>query len=44
MKLLQRIGWAGRIGYRRLYYDVEGDKGEFDGSFDGMTVGAGLNG
>jgi len=35
--------WAGRIGYRRLYYDVEGDNGAFDGSFDGMTVGAGLN-
>ena len=34
--------WAGRIGYRRLYYDVEGSRGNsFDGSFHGLILGLG---
>ena len=33
--------WAGRIGYRRLVYDVKGDRVEFDGSFHGFILGVG---
>jgi hypothetical protein len=30
-----------RIGYRRLYYDVDGDRGSFDGAFHGFIIGLG---
>jgi hypothetical protein len=33
---------AGRIGYRRLYYDIKGDRGEFDGALHGLIVGLGV--
>jgi hypothetical protein len=33
---------AGRIGYRRLYYDVEGDNMAFEGSFHGFILGLGV--
>ncbi len=34
--------WAGRIGYRRLYYDTEGSSGnKFKGSFHGFILGLG---
>jgi opacity protein-like surface antigen len=34
---------AARIGYRRLYYDVEGDRGNtFDASFHGLVLGLGF--
>ena len=32
---------VGRIGYRRLYYDIEGDRGEFDGVLHGVILGVG---
>lgn len=31
-----------RVGYRRLYYDIKGDRGEFDGSFNGPLIGLGM--
>ena len=30
------------VGYRRLYYDVDGDRGEFDGSLHGALLGFGF--
>lgn len=34
---------AARIGYRRLHYDVEGDRGNtFDAAFHGVTLGLGF--
>jgi hypothetical protein len=34
--------WAMRIGYRRLYYDSEGSRGNsFDGAFHGFFIGFG---
>jgi hypothetical protein len=33
---------VGRIGYRRLYYDIKGDRGEFEGALHGVIVGLGL--
>jgi hypothetical protein len=33
---------SGRIGYRRLVYDYEGDKADFDGAFHGLIVGLGV--
>ncbi|MEZ4598363.1 MAG: outer membrane beta-barrel protein [Syntrophotaleaceae bacterium] len=34
--------WGALIGYRRLYYDVEGDRGNsFDGAFHGFMLGLG---
>jgi hypothetical protein len=33
---------VGRIGYRRMYYDIKGDRGEFDGVLHGVIVGLGL--
>jgi len=34
--------WAMRIGYRRLYYDTEGSRGNsFDGAFHGFFIGFG---
>jgi hypothetical protein len=34
--------WAARVGYRRLYYDVEGDRGiSFDGALHGFILGIG---
>jgi hypothetical protein len=34
--------WALRLGYRRLYYDTKGNRGNsFDGSFHGFFVGFG---
>lgn len=32
----------GRLGYRRLYYDVSGDAAEFDGVLHGFMVGVGV--
>ncbi|HMO51888.1 MAG TPA: hypothetical protein PKE26_10945 [Kiritimatiellia bacterium] len=32
----------GRLGYRRLYYDVSGDKASFDGTLHGFMVGVGV--
>ena len=34
--------WAGRVGYRYLHYEVDGDHGEFDGSFSGAIFGIGV--
>ncbi len=31
-----------RVGYRRMYYDVKGDRGEFDGVIHGAMLGLGL--
>lgn len=31
-----------RVGYRRLYYDVKGDRGEFDAAFHGFILGLGV--
>jgi hypothetical protein len=31
-----------QVGYRQLYYDIEGDRGEFDGSFHGFVAGLGF--
>ena len=34
---------AGRIGYRRVYYNEEKDNGnEFDGAFSGFLIGLGV--
>lgn len=33
---------AGRIGYRRLFYETEGDRAKFDGSFQGVIAGLGI--
>jgi hypothetical protein len=34
---------AARVGYRRVFYDFEGDRGNrFDGSFHGFILGVGL--
>lgn len=34
--------WAARVGYRRLFYDIEGDAGnEFDATFHGFILGFG---
>ena len=33
---------AARLGYRRLYYDYKGDKADFDGTFQGFTLGLGI--
>ena len=32
---------AGRLGYRRLYYDIDGDRVDFDGTFHGILIGIG---
>jgi len=32
---------VGRIGYRHLYNDIEGDSGEFDGVLHGVILGVG---
>jgi hypothetical protein len=31
-----------RLGYRRLYYDVSGERADFDGSFHGLIAGLGV--
>lgn len=33
---------VGRFGYRRLYYDIKGDRGEFDGVLHGFLIGMGI--
>ncbi len=33
---------AARIGYRKLYYDVDNDNVEFDGDFHGLLLGVGF--
>jgi hypothetical protein len=34
---------VGRIGYRRLYFDIKGDRGEFDGVLHGVIGRPGLD-
>lgn len=33
---------VGRFGYRRLYYDIKGDRGKFDGAIHGFLIGLGI--
>jgi len=35
--------WSGCFGYRYLHYDVEDDKGKFDGSFSGAILGVSVS-
>jgi hypothetical protein len=33
---------AGRVGYRQLYYEIEGDNVTFEGGFNGLFLGLGV--
>jgi hypothetical protein len=33
---------SGRLGYRYLYYDIDGDNIDFEGSFNGFVLGVGF--
>ncbi len=33
--------FAGRLGYRRLFYDISGDRADFEATFHGLIVGIG---